>query len=318
MVPAYATVDADLVLLLVVEVGTDHLVGGESLASASESSTSATTAGEALVVGVVGIGHEEELHVVHHHTTEDTACVAVLGTCGEVGIDHHTLVHAGLDAEVEHGLFLAVLNTRDAGEVALLVVGLDAVDDVRGQVLHGGLCVARHELLTIDEDLLHLLTVDLDGTVVADLCSRQTAYEFLDDGAFGRAEGVGIIDEGVGLEGYLRGVGRHRGTLQHDGIGLDLNGAGMVVLTVLDVDFLRIGLETYIRHLKGVTAVAGGLDREGTVGVGDCVGYYFLTTEQGGGGLDDGLLCILFYNLSCYCALSECRDRNDQCGHQKC
>ena len=180
MVPAYAAVEFEFFGLLVVQVRTDHLCGSQSLTCTTEPAT-ATTAWEAHVVGIVGIGHKEHLHVILHHTTEDAACITVLRTGGKVGIGHDTPVHASLDAEVEYGLLLTVFDTRHTGEVALLVVGLDAVDDVRGQVLHSGLRIARHELLTIDEDLFHLFTIDLDGTVVADLCSRQTTYQFFCD-----------------------------------------------------------------------------------------------------------------------------------------
>ena len=248
MVPAHTTVNLQFVLLLIVQVQADHLVGSQALTSGTESATASTTTGEAHVIGVVGVGHEERLKVFLHDTTEDTACIAVLGTCSEVGIHHNTPVHTSLDAEVEHRLLLTVFNTRHTGEVALLVVGLDAVDNVRGQVLHSGLRIACHKLLTIDEDLLHLLTVDLNGTVVVDLCTRQTAHEFLNYRSLRRTEGIGIIDEGVGLERHLLGTGRHRGSLQHNGIGLELDSAGIIVF-VLQRDLLRVGLETHISHL---------------------------------------------------------------------
>ena len=109
MVPTYATVKLEFVGILVVEVHTCHLVGCETLATSTPSAPAAT-ARESHVIGVVGVGHEEHLRIVHHHTTKDTACIAFLSTCGEVGIDHDTLVHALLDAEVEHSLFLTILN----------------------------------------------------------------------------------------------------------------------------------------------------------------------------------------------------------------
>ena len=110
VVPADATVELEFVGLLVVDVHTRHLIGGEALTTTSET-TAATTTGEAHIVGVIGVGHEVDLQIVHHHTTEDTACITLLSTGGEVGIGHDTLVHAGLDAEVEHRLFFTVLDT---------------------------------------------------------------------------------------------------------------------------------------------------------------------------------------------------------------
>ena len=55
-------------------------------------------------------------------------------------------------------------------------------------------------------------------------------------------------------------MGSHSGTFQHDGIRLEGDGACTVVLTILEGDRLRIGFETHIRNLQGVTALTRGLD----------------------------------------------------------
>ena len=93
-------------------------------------------------------------------------------------------------------------------------------------------------------------------------------------------------------------MGCHRSTLQHNGIGLHRNCAGMIVLAVLDIDLLTVGLETHISNLQGITAVAGSFDGKSTIGVRHSVGHYLLTTEQCCRCLNNGILRILFYNLS--------------------
>ena len=143
---------------------------------------SATTASswEAHIVNIVGAGKEHHLQIVLHHGTHTSARVAALGTYAEIDVGHNALVHTWFDAEVEHRLFLTVLDSADTGKVTLLVISLDTVDDVGGQVLQGCLRITRHELLTIDENLLNFLSVDLDGSVVADLCTWEALHEFLD------------------------------------------------------------------------------------------------------------------------------------------
>ena len=42
----------------------------------------------------------------------------------QVEVGHITTVHAFLDSEVEHGLFIAILNASDACLVALLIIEL--------------------------------------------------------------------------------------------------------------------------------------------------------------------------------------------------
>ena len=111
MVPAHTSVDLQFVGLLIVEVHAHHLIGCQTLTTTTETAATATTAGEAHIVGVVGICHKEHLKVVLHHTTEDTTCIAVLGTCGKVGIGHDTFVHTSLDTEIEYRFLLTVLDT---------------------------------------------------------------------------------------------------------------------------------------------------------------------------------------------------------------
>ena len=251
MVPAHAGIKLQLVLLLIVQVHTGHLVGSEALATASPAAASAPT-GEAHIIGIICIGHHKELQVVLHHAAKDTGGITVLGTCRQIRIHHHAFVHARLDTEVEHRLLLTVVDTRHTGQVALLVVGLDTVDDVGRQVLQGRLGVAHHELLTIHQDLLHLLTVHLDGTVIAHLCTGQTFHELFHYRSLRCTEGGGVIYEGIRFQGHLRGACGDRRPFQHDGIGCQRDGTGTVVLSLLDGELLGVGLEAHIGNLQGV------------------------------------------------------------------
>ena len=297
MVPAHTTVKLQTVFLLVVDIDTDHFAGIEALALTAPAATTTSTR-EAHVVDIVSSREEHHLHIVLHHSTHATTSIAMLGTDSQIDIGHKTMVHTFLNTEVEHRLLLTILNTRDTGEVALLVVGTDALNDVRGQVLQGRLCIAGHKLLTIDENLLDLLAIDLDGSIVADLSTRETLDKFLDHRSLGRAIRARVIHKGISLERHLRGMSRDSGTLQHDGIGFEGDGACPIVLTILEGDLLRIGFESHIRNLQGITALTRGVDGEAAIGVGHCIGHYLLTREQCRCRLYHGFLSILFYNLS--------------------
>ena len=180
MVPAHTTIELQPVFLLIVDVDTDHLRGIQSLTLLAPAA-SATSTREAHIVDIVGSCEEHHLQVIFHHCTHASACIALLGTDSEVDIGHDTLIHASLDAKVEHGLFLTILNARDTGQITLLVIGTDALNDIRGQVLQGCLRITGHELLTVDEDLLHFLAIDLDGSIIAHLSTREAFHEFLDN-----------------------------------------------------------------------------------------------------------------------------------------
>ena len=143
-----------------------------------------------------------------------------MGTCSQVKVCHYTLVHTSLNTEVKHCLFFTILDTRNTGKIALLIVGLDTIDDIRRQILQSRLSITGHKLLTVNQELLHLLTIDLNSTIIAHLGTWQSSYEFLDYRTLRRTESCCIIHKGIGLQSYLRSMGRHCGTLQHNGIGL--------------------------------------------------------------------------------------------------
>ena len=62
MIPSDATVDFQLVLLLIIKVSAEHFRCVESVTRSSKSS--ATAARESLVIGVVGIGENHDFRVV--------------------------------------------------------------------------------------------------------------------------------------------------------------------------------------------------------------------------------------------------------------
>ena len=305
MVPTYTTIERQTVFLLVVEVQARHLHGVQTLTATAET-TATTTAGEAHIVDVVGTGHQEDGHVILHHATEQTTGIAMLGTHTHVGIDHRTTVHTWLHTKVEHRLFFTVFDTADTRQVTLLIIGLNLVDNAGRQVLHSGLGVAGHELLTVDKDLLHLLTVNLDGTVVAHLRTGQTSHQFLYHRTFGRTESAGIINEGIGLHRHLGGTGSHRGSFQHDSIRSQRDGTCRDILVVGYLNCFRVSLETYIGHFQRVTTVRGGLDAKGSIHIRHSVGYDLIITQKGCSGLNNGLLCVFFDNFTRHGPLRKC------------
>ena len=251
MVPTDATIQGNQVCLLIVQVQTRHLSSCQTLTATTETATAAT---KAHIIHVVGTGHEECLEVILHQTTEDTAAITILGTCSQVGIEHDTFIHTCLDTKVEHGFLLTIVNTTDASQVALLVISSYALDNVCWQVLHGSFRIARHKLLTINLNLLYLFTVDGNLTVVINLSTRQTLYQFLYDRTLWCTVGRSIIYKGVGLDYHLRRITSNRGTFQHDSIGLQLQRTHGDIFVVGNSNTFRIWFKTYTRYLQDVFA----------------------------------------------------------------
>ena len=215
-VPRHAAAHLQVAVVLVAGVQCGRL--GLALAVAVASAATAT-AGEVAVVDVVGVAHEGVADAAEGLHRRQPDAVAVVGAVAHVGVHLQTAAGAALGDELEHEVFLTVVDTRQLRQVALLVVGLHLVDDVRRQVLHHGVVVARHEVAAVHLEALHVLAVDADRPVVVDLSAGQRLHQRLDDRPLGHAEGVGVVDDGVVLDDHLGQVGRDDGLAQLDHVG---------------------------------------------------------------------------------------------------
>ena len=200
MVPTDTSIQLQTILFLIIHVHTSHLRCRQTLTT----STPASTAGrEAHIIDVVGTSHQENLQIVLHPAKHGTSAVAFLCTCSDIGIEHHTLIHARFNTKVEHGFLFTVINTTDTSQITFLIVSLNAFDDVGRQVLHGCLCIACHKLLTINHDFFHFLTVDGNFSVIRNLCARQSLHQLFHDRAFRSTESCCIIYKGICLQRNL-------------------------------------------------------------------------------------------------------------------
>ena len=188
VVPPHATVELQRLLVVIVEVGTEHLRRAQSAVSSSEVASSAA-AGKSSVAHVVGASEGHDPDVVLHHGSHEAFRVAVVCAHAHVGVRKHAFVHASLYAEIENSRLVAVVNACHASEIALLVISLDLVHDGCGQVFEGRLRVARHKLLSVNLDLLDLFAVDRYLSAFVDLGTRQALHQLLDGRPLGCAEG---------------------------------------------------------------------------------------------------------------------------------
>ena len=248
VIPAKRGIELELVLQLIVIVGSNHFAGIQTIRTTK--ATTRSTATESSVAGIIGIGKKHESVVIIEVTTHTTHIVAALVTYTQVDVGNQTLVHTLLHTEVEHGLFLAIIDTGYLREITLFIVRLDLVDDAGRQVFQGSLGITRHKLLAIHENLLHFLTIDLDGTVVANLCTGQTLDKFLYHRTFRCTVGCRIIDEGILLQAHLLSHGGYHGTFQHNRLGTHHHLAHRQILVIRNLDTLYGSLVTYTRHFK--------------------------------------------------------------------
>ena len=259
MVPTDAAVDLEFLAIIVVEVGTEHLTAVQT----------ATVPPAGILLFVVEVAGHHDTGIVGEARGHAARGIAVLRTTGQVEVGHVATVHALLDGEVEHGLLVTVLDTRDTGLIALLVVELHVLDDGDRQVLQRRLGIAEHELLTVDEDLLHLLAVDGDVAVLIDLSSRHAFDEFLDGRALRGAVGIGIEHERVLLDDDLCSTARDDSLLEHDALRRHQQRAEFLVLAAAQGDVALDVLESDRGDLQSEGAVVRGLDGEVSLIVAD-------------------------------------------------
>ena len=180
--------------LVVVEAEvTTHLQIGQVI---HQSSTNLSSRRITVAAGIVLGAEHVALHRVIEAVEHESARIEFLCTVSCIEVSEPSLLEALLDGQVEHSLFLTVINTCDTAKVRLLVVGLHLVHNFCRQVLHGHVLVIAEELFTAHEDSPHRLAVHLDGTIL-DGHTWQFLDEVFEHTSFRHFERVGIEDEGV-------------------------------------------------------------------------------------------------------------------------
>ena len=88
-------------------------------------------------------------------------------------VGEDTVHHRGLHGEVDNGLFLAVVNSGELSLLRLLLDNLHFLHHLGRDVLGGELRVVHEECLAVYVDSGYILAVCGDGSVRADLDSRE-------------------------------------------------------------------------------------------------------------------------------------------------
>ena len=261
MIPTTIYIKDNLILNLIVIVKTKHLISLQAITCA----TTTTTTAKATIISVVGISKQHESAIVLHNTSHNAPCIAVLITNCEVSITKKSLVHAWLDTKVEDSTFITIVNTSHTSHIRLLIISPYLLNDRCREVLQGSLGITCHKLLTINLDLLYLLTIDGDLTIFINLCTWQTLYEFLNNRTLWSAIGSSIIYKGIFLYNKLLSHALSHNFLQHHGISSHIDVAESHVLRLCHGNVtIHIGIAN-VGHSQNVLSVLWGCYLESTV-----------------------------------------------------
>ena len=269
MVISYREIRLQFILNLVVVVHAEHLWCGQSVAATT--ATSATA--EASVTSVVHVTEYHNSAVILHIGPHNALSVSVFRTHCQVDVCQESFVHSLLDTEVQHCLFLTIINASHPCEVTLFVIGLHLLYNRSRKILQRCLCVACHEFLTVHHYLLYLLTIDGNLSAIINLCSRQAFHEFLYHRTFWCSVGSSIINEGILLYHHLCCNTIGNNLLQQYSISFHIHFSEGKVIVVADSDVSRHCLVTDDTHLEDILAIFWGFDRKISIHIADSSCY---------------------------------------------
>ena len=274
---------------------------------------------EALVVDVVHGAYEGHLGLVPEVVHHSAGRVAVLRASGHVGVAEPAGIHLLLHGEVEHGLLLPVVDAGDAGQVGLLVISLQVLDDVHGQVLQPGGHVAAEELLAVHHYLGHVLAVYLHVAVVVNLGSGQLLHQLFEHGSLGGAVGRGVVLQRVLHDLHLRGLAHDHRFAQQHGIRLHLQRAHLLRTRGGGEPEGKVtALVAHVGHLQQIVAHLGTRQDKGTVGRGGHARHKRAVgqSQQLHTGLDYRLAGVVYHTARHRPSLGRLR-KCGQCCHAK-
>ena len=175
------------------------------------------------VVKVVEIAKEGDARVIGEAQGEEAGQITVMSTAAHLGIGYPSDVVLLLQVYIHHEGLVAKLLVDHLSAQTRLVIDLHILHHVGGQIVEHDLAVLGEEVLTVEEQTLHIFAVDIDAAVVLQFHAGQLTDKSIKHAAFGELERVGVEHEGVAfvVELHLRGLDHHLAEL--DSLGRTLH-----------------------------------------------------------------------------------------------
>ena len=214
---------------------------------------------EAAVVGIVAVGYERDLGFVGEFAHKCRSLIApvtfyvggrqVMAASGH-NIAEGSFHHAGLDAEVDYGLFFSVVNSGELGLVGLLVHDFELVDYLGGNVLGSQLRIVQEESLSVNSYPFDSLSVVSNAAILGHFYAGQFLEEVFEHVVVGGLERCGVVLDSVFLDDDGVADSRHRRGVKLLLVHFHLDGSQ--ILDIWNLDLLFEGLVTQHFGLEGV------------------------------------------------------------------
>ena len=103
---------------------------------------------------------------------EQTGQITIVGTQAALDITHDAAVVFAFQLYVHHVVFFLHVVAYQFALLGALVEDLQLLDGVVGQVVEHHLVLAFEEVLAVEGEVIDLLTIDIDVTIVLQLSTR--------------------------------------------------------------------------------------------------------------------------------------------------
>ena len=152
----------------------------------------------AAVVQVVGVCHNRQARELGMAHGKDAAQITVARATACLYIRHPANHIFFLQQHIKHTtLCLFVLAAQPFVLGSLLVVKFHLLHGIGRQVVQEQTAVMSEELLAVEQQVVHKLTVVIDSAVALQFHARQLFDEGIQHGAFRQHKGIGVEDEGI-------------------------------------------------------------------------------------------------------------------------
>ena len=128
---------------------------------------------------------------------EQASHVTFVGTVPAFNITHQTAIIFALQLHIHHVVFLLDIMANEFTLFGTLVKDFQFLHGVVGQVVEHYLVLSLEEVLTVQREIVHLLAVDIDVSVVLEFGTGHLTNQSVEHRTFWQVKGGGIIHQRV-------------------------------------------------------------------------------------------------------------------------
>ena len=166
-------------------------------------------------MGIVGIGIDRYARLRREAQGEEAPQPSGVRSAAGFHISQPSNLILSFERHIHHETSVIHFSSHHLAHFALLVVELDILHRICGQVVEHDVVVAFEEILPVEQQALHLFPVDEDSSVALQPRPRELPHQCVEHGTFRQIESVGVVYERVAPRIEFNFRGCHGGLSQN-------------------------------------------------------------------------------------------------------